>query len=184
MGTPDENIATLQRWVDGYVKDVNTVQAGLFSGDMPEEARRLLVGALNYVLDSLDFFPDHYKGLGIADDAMVLRAAARSAVAKGADHAGLVRLAGEAAAIEEIFGPLAGRLSALVEKLPERAVRGRTADKILGDKDTRVVFSADLARELKRHEPKPIELGPLGAKGALDELARMLRHGLDRAGVA
>lgn len=184
MPTADENLATLQRWVDSYTADVTALQASLFTGDMPDEARLSLIGALNYAIDALDMFPDHYKGLGVADDAMVLRLAAAQAVGKGARDGRLDRLAEEAGAVAEMFPGLVDPLDRLVEGLPARAVRGRTAAKIFKDNDTRIVFTADVGRELEKHRPSRIDAGPLGAAGAVKEMEKMLRAGLKKAGIA
>jgi uncharacterized membrane protein YkvA (DUF1232 family) len=70
-------IALLQRLVDGFGLDVGRLRAALDDAQTPPGSRRTLVGALNYVLDALDIFPDHYQGLGLVDDALVLRLAER-----------------------------------------------------------------------------------------------------------
>ena len=67
-------------------------------------------------------------------------------------------------------------------KLPDREVRGRTADKIIAHKDTRISFDADVAREAKRYTPQPIEMTG-GPERAIIELRKMMRHGLNKAGI-
>jgi uncharacterized membrane protein YkvA (DUF1232 family) len=182
--TPEQSIATLQRFVDHYPGDVAAAEAALSDGSTPEAARVPLAAALNYVLDLLDIFPDHYKGLGVADDAIVLRLAARQAEAIGAEHAEVVRLAREAEAVETIFGAeLAAALDKYVSKLVTREVRGRTVAKILADKDARAVFSADVARQVKAHQPQPIDTSLGGADRALGELRTMARHALKKEGL-
>src|SRR5262245_573815 len=84
MTKNEDIIAVLQRMVDGYADAIDTVLNALADETAPPEARRVLCGVLNYALDLLDIFPDHYKGLGVADDAMVLRIGAEQAVAAGA----------------------------------------------------------------------------------------------------
>jgi len=180
---PEDTIATLQRYVDAYTSDIAAAQAALGDESLPVPARRLVVGALNYVLDSLDMFPDHYKGLGVADDAMVLRLGAAQAVAAGAQNPDLARLGADAAEIRAMLPDLADALDKFVAALGERTVRGRTVDQIIDSKDVRVMFEGDLGREIKRHQPSQIEVGSLGAQAVVKEMEKMLRSGLKKAGI-
>ena len=180
--TPEESIATLQRFVDGYAADVDAARLAAFDESVPAPARRLMVGALNYVLDTLDMFPDHYKGLGVADDAMVLRLAAAQAAAAGAQNDTIARLAGDVDAIRAMFSGLAADLDRFVSRLPDRSVRGRTADQVLGNRDVRTVFEADLGREVARYQPAQIDTSVLGAQAAVKELEKMIAAALKRAG--
>ncbi len=181
--TAEEKVAILQRFVDRYANDLRVVVSALGDAATPPAAQRLLAGGLNYGLDMLDMFPDHYQGLGIADDAIVLRLAAKLAVAAGATDPALAGLADEADQVEAVFDDLAGPLEALVAKLPERAVRGRTADRIVEHGDTRVGLIGDVGREAKRHVAAPIVVEG-GAERAIIELRKMAEHGLKKAGIA
>src|SRR3954467_14169317 len=91
----DAALEMLQKLVDGFSLDVGRVRAALAGDETEEAARRLLVGALSYVIDSWDMFPDHYRGVGLADDALVLRVASALALRAGANHRGLQHLAGQ-----------------------------------------------------------------------------------------
>jgi uncharacterized membrane protein YkvA (DUF1232 family) len=183
MSDADKKIATLQRYVNSYADDLIAVRATLAERSTPEAAQRVLIGALNYALDMLDMFPDHYKGLGVADDAIVLRLAAKLAVAAGASSPTLTKLAGEASEVTTIFDKLAMPLERLVATFPDREVRGRTAAKILSHKDTRIMFEADVGREAKRHAPQPIDTSVEGPERALIELRKMVEHALKKAGI-
>jgi uncharacterized membrane protein YkvA (DUF1232 family) len=176
--TAADKIAILQRFVTAYPTDLQTVRAALADAGTPEAAQRVLVGGLNYALDMLDMFPDHFKGLGVADDGMVLRIAAKLAVARGATHAGLAKLAEEAADIAAVFDDLAAPLEKLVDTFPDREVRGRTAAKILSHKDTRIMFDADVGREAKKFVAQDIDTHVEGPERALVELRKMLEHAL------
>ncbi len=181
--TVEQRLAILQGFIDRYADDLRVVQAALGESTTPAAAQRVLIGALNYGLDMLDMFPDHFKGLGVADDAIILRLAARLAVAAGASDAGLVALAGEASDVAVVFADLAGPLEALVGTLPEREVRGRTAHNVLSHHDTRINFLADVGREAKRHKPHPIDTTVGGPERALIELHKMARSALRKAGL-
>ena len=180
--TAQHKVEILQRFVDLYAEDLQDIQEALADASMPAEARRVLVGGMNYSLDMLDMFPDHFKGIGIADDAIILRLAARQAVAAGATQPALKTLAADASDVATVFDDLVTSLEELVRKLPDREVRGRTADKIISHKDTRISFDADIAREAKKRTPQPIEMEG-GAERAIIELKKMVTHGLKKAGV-
>jgi uncharacterized membrane protein YkvA (DUF1232 family) len=180
--TAEKQVAVLQRFVNSYPDDLRSVLEAMNDSDIPEEALRVLVGGLAYGLDMLDMFPDHYKGIGIADDAIILRVAAKQATAAGATQMGLAKLANEAKEVADVVGELYEPLTQLVEKLPDREVRGRTAEKVLSHKDTRISFEADVTREARRHTPQPIEMTG-GPERAIIELRKMMKHGLKKAGL-
>src|SRR5436190_2281853 len=121
--TADEKIEILQRFVNSFGDDLGTVQAAL--GGAPEIAQRMLIGGLNYALDMLDMFPDHHKGIGAADDAIVLRVAAKLARAAGASSPAIDALATDANLVTVMYDELVGGLEKLVNLLPDREVRGR-----------------------------------------------------------
>jgi uncharacterized membrane protein YkvA (DUF1232 family) len=183
MATATEQLGTLQGFIDSVQEDASTVLTSIDGADVPPSAKRVLIGALSYGLDLLDIFPDHYEGLGLADDAAVLRLAARHAVQEGAGNAELRRLAQQAAAVDDIFGELAEALDRFVAKLPERAVRNRTADQILGSKDLRAGFDGDVKRAVAKLKPAPIPVGVGGPEAAMRELLRMTQSSLKKAGL-
>ncbi len=184
MAGAEQQIQTLQRLVDSFAADAVTLRAALRDDKTPAPARRLLVGALNYVLDALDIFPDHYKGLGLADDALVFRVAAAQAVAAGCRHDGIVLLAADHDDAIDILGAdVAKSFETFVSKLAERPVRGRTGDKVLADSDTSAMFQADLDREIARHVTSKITPGAHGAAGVISELRKMSKHALKKAGL-
>jgi uncharacterized membrane protein YkvA (DUF1232 family) len=181
----EHRIAILQRFVSSYANDLQSLRAALADGSMPAPAQRLLIGGLNYALDILDMFPDHYKGLGVADDAIILRLAAKGAVAAGATQAAVVALAEQCKEISTVLDNLAVRLETFVARLPERVVRGRTADQILGHKDTRIMFDADVGREAKKQQgmAQKIDTSVEGPARAIIELRKMAEHTLKQAGI-
>jgi uncharacterized membrane protein YkvA (DUF1232 family) len=179
----EDKIQVLQRFVDSFPADLLAVRDALGDATTPEAAQKFLIGGLNYAMDMLDIFPDNHKGIGIADDAMVLRLAAKLARDAGATHGDIERLATDANLITVMFDDLAGPLEKLVAKFPEREVRGRTAAKILSHKDTRIVFEADVGREAKRVKPAPIGTSGENATRSIIELSKMIEHALQRAGL-
>jgi uncharacterized membrane protein YkvA (DUF1232 family) len=182
MTQAQDSLAILEKFVNGYTDAVGVALEALTDEQTPEPARRALVGALNYVLDLLDIFPDHYQGLGVADDAILLRLGAKQAVAAGATQAPLRALADETADVEKVLGELTAPLDQYVEKLAERTVRGRTVAQILGDKVVFDTFAADVKRQIASHRPKPIDAS-LSADYHVGELRRMVKHALKKAGL-
>jgi uncharacterized membrane protein YkvA (DUF1232 family) len=178
-----DKIGVLQGFVDRFPDDLLAVRAALADANTPEPAQRLLIGGLNYALDMLDIFPDSSRGIGIADDAMVLRFAAKLALAAGATADPLAKLGGEVDQITAVFDDLAGPLEQLVAQFPDRDVRGRTASKILSHKDTRIMFDADVGREAKRFQPQKIDTTVEGPERALIELRKMIESALAKAGI-
>jgi uncharacterized membrane protein YkvA (DUF1232 family) len=176
----DDQLTVLQRFVNSFPQDLLAVREALNDPATPAAAQRFLIGGLNYALDMLDIFPDHFKGIGIADDAIVLRLSAKLARDAGASHPAIDKLATDANLVIPLFDGHAAPLEQLVAQFPDREVRGRTADKILGHKDTRVMFDADIGREAKRHQPQQIG-GTDGASRAISELHKMVEHALRRA---
>jgi len=182
MDAHEGAIALLQRLVDGYPEDATAVHAAARDEALPAAARKLLIGALNYGLDALDLFPDHFRGLGLADDAIVLRLAAAQALATGTRGPALERLAREARDLRPILEELMEPLERMVAALPDREVHGRTADRILADPTARQAFHAEVQRDIARSKPGRIDTSGFGPAGTVDELRKMIRHGLKRGG--
>jgi uncharacterized membrane protein YkvA (DUF1232 family) len=180
--TVEDKVFVLQRFVNSYAQDLLVLHSALGDPTTPEEAKRFLIGGLNYALDKLDMFPDHRGGMGIADDAIVLRIAAKLARGAGAKYAALEALALDANNIINLFSDLAGPLEKLVMQFPKREVRGRNADKILSHNLSRAAFDADIANEAKRFTPEKIATKSNAAR-AIDELYRAMRDAIIRAGV-
>jgi uncharacterized membrane protein YkvA (DUF1232 family) len=183
MTTANDHVTVLQRFVDGHRDAIHVVLRAFADEATPTPARRVLGGVLNYVLDLLDMFPDHYKGLGAADDAMLLRLGARQAITAGASDEQLRALGAEASEIEPLVGELLAPLETYVARLPERTVRGRTVDQILGDQVLLGVFQADVERQAAAHKPQQIDTST-SANWSMNELKMMIKHELKKAGIS
>jgi uncharacterized membrane protein YkvA (DUF1232 family) len=181
MALPEEDqLLVLQRFVNNFSNDLLAVRDAL--ADAPPEAAAYLIGGLNYALDQLDIFPDHFQGVGIADDAMVLRIACKLAKAAGCHHPDVERLSMDSNLVMAMFDDLSGPLEKLVSQFPERDVRSRTAATILGSKDIRASFEADIGREAKRHAPVELPAGDAAGR-TTKELKKMIEAALKRAGL-
>ena len=178
----DASLETLQELVEGFSLDVGRVRAALADDKTEEPARKLLVGALSYVIDTWDMFPDHYRGVGLADDALVLRVASALALRAGASHRGLQHLAGEMNVVRLLLGDLADPLEQFCIALPDRTFGNRTVATILSQPDVRAVFEADLNRLAKKSSPVKIAAPPTGAATLVNELRKMMKSALTKEG--
>ncbi len=180
MANPEETLASLQDLVDSYVDSVEVALNVFVHPETPTAARKALGGALNYVLDLLDIFPDHYKGIGVVDDAMLLRIAAKQAIAAGAQDAALEKLAASASVIGDILGgELADTLGTYVERLPTRSVRGLNVEQILAEQHVTDTFANNVRRQVNDYRPALIDASK-GVDWILGELRRMTRHELKK----
>jgi uncharacterized membrane protein YkvA (DUF1232 family) len=178
----DAALEMLQKLLDGFSLDVGRVRAALADEKTEEAARKLLVGALSYVIDTWDMFPDHYRGVGLADDALVLRVASSLALQAGASHRGLQYLAGEMNVVRTLLGELHEPLEKFCAALPARTFGNRTVATILGDADVRAVFESDLNRLAKKASPVKIAAPPPGAPPLVNELRKMMKSALAKEG--
>ena len=78
----------VRRMVDGFSADVEAVQVGVVDTRTPEPARQVLAAGLAYIAEAGDLISDDLAGIGIMDDAAILRLAARGAVAADAARYG------------------------------------------------------------------------------------------------
>lgn len=138
-------------WLESLGTDVRLVMQAALNEDADEDARRQLVGGVNYVFKSLDLIPDGIDDIGYIDDAFVLRLAAEAALRSGSGawssdvKEGLERLSGGASVVREFLEPaLYGRFDRYVRRLRTGSARGRTVDDILEDAKTRKELEADV----------------------------------------
>jgi uncharacterized membrane protein YkvA (DUF1232 family) len=178
----DTTLETLQELVDGFSLDVGRVRAALADDTTEVAAQKLLVGALSYVLDAWDMFPDHYRGVGLADDALVLRVASNLALQAGGNHRGLRHLAGDMELVRTLMGELTEPLEKFCAALPTRTFGNRSVETILGDADVRAVFEGELTRLAKRQQPVKIAVPPTGSQALLSELRKMMKTALVKEG--
>ena len=117
---------------------------------LPEAARQLLAGGVNYIFKSLDLVPDGIDDIGYIDDAFVLRVSAElalredlSAVSTDALR-GLSRLGEEAGVIREFLGADYGRLEGYVAGLRKVAARGRSVADVVREGTVQAAFVSDV----------------------------------------
>ncbi len=162
--------------VNGFSGDVEALQVGVVDGRTPEAARRVLAAGLAYLAESGDLISDDVAGIGIMDDAAVLRLAARRAVEFGAADEALRRLAFEADDLAIIFGDLVVKLEEVLAFLERPNAQGRTPIDVIADPDGRM----ELWRQL--NETRAVAGAPAHAALADDpsEFVRTMRNAIRR----
>jgi uncharacterized membrane protein YkvA (DUF1232 family) len=124
--------------VDGFSDDVELLQVGVVDERTPEPARAVLAAALAYVGEAGDLISDDLPGIGIMDDAAIVRLGARAAVAAGADDPGLRRLADETENLAYIFGDLVFKLEEMLAFLQRPNPHGLTPADLIADPESRM----------------------------------------------
>ena len=130
--------------------------------ETPREAKRLLIGGLSFFIRKFDIVPDHMEGIGLVDDAFVLRVASALAEQSGLgdldiEVAASIQALGESTPpLEEFLGDLYPGLVELVRALPDQTVRGRTADTVLDDATALENFLREVRVELRQLDVKPL----------------------------
>ena len=166
----------VRHMVDGFSADVEALQVGVVDGRTPEAARRVLASGLAYLAEPSDLISDDLAGIGIMDDAAILRLAARDAVAAGATDDALRRLAGEAEDLAYIFGDLVGKLEQMLGVLQQPDAQGRTPFDTITDPGRRM----ELWRQL--NETRAVAGAHVHAARNVDaaEFVRTMRQAIRR----
>ena len=125
-------------WLASLPEDVGTILSVLKAEGISDDAKRTLIGSLNYLFKSLDLIPDEVDDLGYLDDAFVLRLSAQNALAEGLGNvpddakAKLESLSKSAAIIEEFLtADVLKRLRTYVDHLRTGAARGRMVEELI-----------------------------------------------------
>jgi uncharacterized membrane protein YkvA (DUF1232 family) len=119
-------------WLGSLGEDLNTIVAVLKQDGLQDEAKRYLLGGVNYLFKSLDLIPDGIDDIGYLDDAFVLRLSAKAALESDtgpldeAVSAKLEALSRGSALLEDFLGEdVYGRLDKYTRNLRNGAARGR-----------------------------------------------------------
>lgn len=146
MDIDSQCLDTFPEWLRTLGADALTVAGSLDAEGVPEEARRILAGALNYLFKSIDLIPDGIDDIGYLDDAFVLRVAAAHAVAAGHPSEGEVAaLAAGAALLRDFLDADYPRLERYVAGLRKVVARGRSVDAIVQEGSTRRELVEDVS---------------------------------------
>ena len=175
-------IRTMEQWTSSLANDTSPLIAAMTAAETPREARRLLVGALSFFIRKVDIVPDYVEGIGLVDDAFVLRVASALAEQSGLGEldvevaAAIEALAESTAPIKEFLWDLYPQFEDFVRALPDQTVRGRTADNVLDDPAAREDFLREVNDELRLLEVKPF----LDSDRVLTDLKAFIRDAVKK----
>lgn len=153
------------RWLGSLGSDASALAGSIQDEALPADARGPVVGALTYLVKSLDLIPDGVEDLGYIDDAFVLRVA--SALALGTvpeterdSSSAVAGLAKDAALIELFLGAAYSRLERYAARLIELSARGRSAQDALADPEQRTRLVSEVQAWAKSYETPKFQHDP------------------------
>jgi uncharacterized membrane protein YkvA (DUF1232 family) len=175
----------LQRMVNTFASDIDVIRNCVAAGRAPERALRSLAASLIYVVDRLDLVPDDMVGIGIADDAAMLRLAARIAMQYGADDAPVRRLAAESAEVAEIYGSLLRPLEDYLNRLEWDVKFGKAPLDLLRDPEMAISLWKEIGRRISEYRSTQL-IDPARGDAAnfILGLRRVVKARLKNSGVA
>jgi len=175
--TNAELITIFGEWTTTLVNDATALRGAVENAATPREAKRFLLGGLSYLLRKIDIVPDYLAGVGVVDDAFVLRLSSKLALEAGLEDAGEVKaLADSCGPVQEFLGDLYPKLLSMVKGFAEETVRGRTPDQMIDEKGAHAQFLRELQDELSSYTPKPI----VDPERASRDLKSFLKAKLDK----
>lgn len=145
-------LETFASWLKSLASDVQTVASVLTQEECPPEVREPLVGALFYLLRSLDLIDDGIESLGFLDDVFVLRLAAAQAGEQAPPE--IVELAQQSVLLREFLAEagLEARFLAYLLSLPTLSVAGQSAQDIAQSPERQQEFLAEVETWARRYE--------------------------------
>lgn len=143
-------LETFPLWLRTLGDDAEGLVELITMPTVPDTARRVLAGGLNYLFKSLDLIPDGIDDIGYLDDAFVLRVAAGHALREDLDKVGgdklkiCMKLSNEVELLESFLGKDYTRLETYVTGLRKGSARGRSVDDILSNPAVLGDFASDV----------------------------------------
>lgn len=156
--TETELLQKLDLWVKNLAEDTQVMRRALDSAAITREAKKFILGGLSYMLRKVDIIPDYLGGIGVLDDAAVMRVSAKLAMDAGVPNAdaAFARLVSDDTLVRELFADMYDTFVNYVRKLPEERIRNRNADHILDEEGCLDQFDRELEDEIRGYTPKPL----------------------------
>ena len=173
----------LRRMVEGFSSDIEAVQLGVVDGRTPDAARAILAAALRYVVLDVDLVPDHLEGVGLIDDAAMLRLGAAKAIAGGASDPAVARLAAEAGELGLVFGELVAPLGAFLDGLLSPDAEGRTPTDVIAEPKSRIELWRALAAKRDSSRKHALVASVLDTGNLVKTLRTIVRARLVKLGL-
>ena len=134
----DKCLEVFPNWLGSLGDDLKTIVDVLKEEGLADDAKRYLLGGVNYLFKSLDLIPDGIDDIGYLDDAFVLRLAAKAAlecdmgIVDEAVRGRLESLSKGCGLLEDFLGEnVYGRLDRYTRNLRKGAARGRMVDELM-----------------------------------------------------
>lgn len=169
MKPTGEYAREFQEWSAKLPQDVEGTLKLIASEEMAAAGRRILVGAVSYLLTQFDLIPDHEQ-TGTVDDVFVVRVAYSLAAeyAPGLtteDAAHVAKMTNHDEKIRAFLGDaLYAKIRRYVLEQAEKNVRGRTADMIISDPKAARDFDREVRDKIKRWQAPKVSTSDAEAK--------------------
>ncbi|MBN2724200.1 MAG: DUF1232 domain-containing protein [Deltaproteobacteria bacterium] len=153
-----ELLKSLDKWIQTLVEDAKELRNAMDLDDTDRNAKKYIIGGLSYLIMKIDLIPDYIGGVGVLDDAAVLRVAAKLAMEAGvpsaSDH--FKSLAGDMDLVKALLEDHYDKFEAYVKALPAKRIRNRTSDVILDEKGSMDQFDREIEDEIRGYKPKSL----------------------------
>ncbi len=143
-------LENFRSWLVRLPNDVELLGSVLEGDAVSRDGKLKLASSLNYLLKSIDLIDDTIAGLGLLDDAFVLRLAVGRLGSEAPSELSELRAESEVAI--EFLGDLRGRFDAFLASLDETRVRGRSPAEIADDPALTSEFVSELRSFAHRYE--------------------------------
>ena len=155
----DKCLELFPKWLGSLGEDLRIFVGALRAPNLSEEAKRYLLGGVNYLFKSLDLIPDGIDDIGYLDDAFVLRLSAKGAVSGDVGELPvslreqLSALSEACALIEDFLGEgVYKRLQKYTDHLRNGAARGRMVNEMVTHADTLGELLKDAEQFIESYE--------------------------------
>jgi uncharacterized membrane protein YkvA (DUF1232 family) len=153
-----ELLQAMDEWVKNLAIDAKVMRATMDSAGVSREAKKYIIGGLSYLLRKVDIIPDYMGGIGVLDDASVMRIACMLALKEGAPSASdeFKKLGQEAELVKVALEGFYDKFEGYVINLPIEKIRNRNADTILDEPGSLDQFDRELEDETRGYRAKPL----------------------------
>jgi len=157
-----ELLQIMDKWVQNLAEDAKIMRKTMDSETISRDAKKYLIGGLSYLLLKVDIIPDYMGGIGVLDDASVMRISCALALEAGIPDASeeFTQLAKDSEYAKMALDEHYDKLVAYVKKLPVEKIRNRNADTILDEPGSMDQFDRELEDETRGYKPKPLAQNP------------------------
>ncbi|MBU1536518.1 DUF1232 domain-containing protein [Myxococcota bacterium] len=153
-----ELLQAMDLWVKNLAIDATVMRKTIDAEGTCREAKKYIIGGLAYLLRKVDIIPDYMGGIGVLDDASVMRIACKLALDEGVPNASdeFKQLATESELVKLALEEFFVQFENYVKNLPIEKIRNRNAETILDEPGSIDQFDRELEDETRGYRPKPL----------------------------